>query len=63
MYLYDVHRNFVKRVTANEAKHIPEGMVLIRRDYLRKLKHRSSKYQTQAQSRDAELFSVGNEII
>ena len=38
-------------------------MVIIRRDYLRKLKHRSSKYQTQQQSREAELFSVGNEVI
>jgi len=64
MFLYDVHRNFVKRVTnAKAIKNLPKHMVLIRRDYLRKLKHRSSKYQTQGQSREAELFSVGNEVV
>ena len=35
---------------------------LCRRDYGRKLKHRSAKYQTQLESRSAERYSVGNEV-
>ena len=33
-----------------------------RRDYGRKLKFRSAKYQTQLESRSAKMFSVGNEV-
>ena len=35
---------------------------LVRRDYGRKLKFRSNKYQTQLESRSAESYSVGNEV-
>ena len=38
-------------------------MVVIRRDFLRKLKHRSSKDQTQEQQRTADLFSIENELL
>ena len=50
-------------ILRDKAKNIPKGMVVIRRDYLRKLKHRSSKYQTAEQQRLADLFSTGNEVI
>ena len=33
-----------------------------RRDYGRKLKFPSAKYQTQLESRSAKMFSVGNEV-
>ena len=39
---------------------VPVG--LCRRDYGRKLKFRSAKYQTQLESRSATMFSNGNEV-
>ena len=52
----------VKDVTKCDNELLALYSALIRRDYGRKLKFRSNKYQTQLESRSAESYSVGNEV-